>query len=204
MIFIEIVSDRDEENFELYRFYTSSHNPFVPAIIFHDPKGTFCLYGTIHSQECPMDALQVVYHFLMHGGKLMVDSHSSVLIALFTSFRIRTSRAILASIYFLLPAIVVPLYMTAVLKTKGLSVRTSHDSVCPDREVDYTKRILMVLSVGCFLLEHGELHVLLHTVLFTEDVIVVRTVPGICDRVLRIKSVDIPELIHERNKAVHI
>ena len=204
MIFIEIVPDRDEENFESYRIYASSHNPFVPAIILHDPKSTFCLYRTIHSQERPMDALQVVYHFLMHGGKLMVDPHSSILIALFASFCIRTSRAILASIYFFLPTIVIPPYMAAVLKMKGLSVRTSHDSVCPDREVNGPKQILMVFPVGCFLLEHSELHVLFHTVLFTEDVIILRAVSGICDRVLRIKTVDIPELIHERNKAVHI
>ena len=204
MIFIEIVPDRNEKYFEPYRIYTSSHYPFVPAIILHDPKGTFCLYGSIHSQEHSVDALQVVYHFLMHGGKLMVDSHSPVLIALFASFCIRTSRAILASIYFLLPAIVVPPYMAAVLKMKGLSVRTSHDSVCPDREVNGPKRILMVFPVCCLLLEHGELHVFFHTVLFTKDVVVVRTVSGICDRVLRIKAVDIPELIHKRNKAVHI
>ena len=36
------------------------------------------------------------------------------------------------------------------------------------------------------------------------DVIVVGTISGICDRVLRIKAIGIPELIHERNKAVHI
>ena len=68
MIFIEIVPDRDEKNFEPYGIYTSSHDPFVPAVVLHDPEGTFCLYGTVHSQECPMDTLQVVYHFLMHGG----------------------------------------------------------------------------------------------------------------------------------------
>ena len=100
--------DRDEENFEPYGIYTSSHNPFVPAIIFHDPKGTFCLYGTIHSQERSMDALQVVYHFLVHGGKLTVDPYSSVLIALSAFFCIRTSGAVLTSVYFLLPAIGVP------------------------------------------------------------------------------------------------
>ena len=125
MIFIEIVPDRDEKYFEPYRIYTSSHYPFVPAIILHDPKGTFCLYGSIHSQECSMDALQVVYHFLMHGGKLTVDPYSSVLIALSTPFRIRTSGAILASVYFLLPAIDVPFYMLAVLKVKGSHLDTA-------------------------------------------------------------------------------
>ena len=68
MILIEIVPDRDKENFEPYGINTSSHDPFIPAVILHDPKGAFCLYGTIHSQERPMDALQVVYHFLVHGS----------------------------------------------------------------------------------------------------------------------------------------
>ena len=151
-----------------------------------------------------MDALQVVDYFLMHGSKLSVNPYSSILIALSASFCIRTSGTVLALVYFLLAAIGVPLYMTAILKMKGLSVRTSHDSVCPDREVNCPKRILMVFPVSCFLLEHGELHVFFHTVLFTKDVVVVRTVSGICDRVLRIKAVDIPELIYKRNKAVHI
>ena len=117
--------DRDEKNFEPYGINTSSHDPFVPTVILHDPKGAFCLYGTVHSQERSMDALQVVYHFLMHGGKLTVDPYSLVLIALSTPFRIRTSGAILASVYFLLPAIDVPFYMLAVLKVKGSHLDTA-------------------------------------------------------------------------------
>ena len=112
--------DRDKENFEPYGINTSSHDPFIPAVILHDPKGAFCLYGTIHSQERPMDILQVVYHFLMHGGQLMVDPHGSVLIAFSASYCIRTSGAVLASVYFLLPSIGAPLYIAAVLQMKGL------------------------------------------------------------------------------------
>ena len=204
VVFIKILSDRNEKYLEPDRFDASSHDPPVPSVIFHDPKSTFGLYGTIHSQECPMDTLQVVYNFLMHGGKFPVDPYSTVSIALFTLFRIRASGTVLALVYFLLPPVCVPLYMAAALKMKGLPVRTSHDSVCPDRKVHCPERIFMVLLIGRFLLEHGELHVLFHTILFTEDVIVIGTVSGICDRVLRIKTVCIPELIHKRNKAVHI
>ena len=42
VIFIKIVSDRNEKYFKQYRFYSSSDNSFVPPIVFHDTKGTFC------------------------------------------------------------------------------------------------------------------------------------------------------------------
>ena len=54
MIFIKIVSDRNEKYFKQYRFYSSSDNSFVPPVVFHDTKGTFCLNGSVVScqQEC--------------------------------------------------------------------------------------------------------------------------------------------------------
>ena len=48
MIFIKIVSDRNEKYFKQYRFYSSSDNSFVPPVVFHDTKGTFCLNGSVH------------------------------------------------------------------------------------------------------------------------------------------------------------
>ena len=204
MVFIKILSDRNEKYFKPDGFDASTHDSLVPSVIFHDSKSTFCLYGSVHSQECSMDTLQVVYNLLMHGSELMVDPYSSVLIALFTLLCIRASGAVLASVYLLLPPVGVTLYMTAALKMKGLPIRTPHDTVWPDREVNRPERILTILPVRCFLLEHGELHVLFHTVLFTEDVVVIGTISGICYRVLRIKTVGITEPVHERNKAIHI
>lgn len=40
---------RNEKYFKQYRFYSSSDNSFVPPIVFHDTKGTFCLNGSVHS-----------------------------------------------------------------------------------------------------------------------------------------------------------
>ena len=48
VIFIKIVSDRNEKYFKQYRFYSSSDNSFVPPVVFHDTKGTFCLNGSVH------------------------------------------------------------------------------------------------------------------------------------------------------------
>ena len=48
VIFIKIVSDRNEKYFKQYRFYSSSYNSFVPPVVFHDTKGPFCLNGSVH------------------------------------------------------------------------------------------------------------------------------------------------------------
>ena len=48
VIFIKIVSDRNEKYFKQYRFYSSSDNSFVPPVVFHDTKGPFCLNGSVH------------------------------------------------------------------------------------------------------------------------------------------------------------
>ena len=37
-----------EKYFKQYRFYSSSDNSFVPPVVFHDTKGTFCLNGSVH------------------------------------------------------------------------------------------------------------------------------------------------------------
>ena len=43
----KILIDRDMKKKEC-RFYSSSDNSFVPPVVFHDTKGTFCLNGSVH------------------------------------------------------------------------------------------------------------------------------------------------------------
>ena len=87
---------------------------------------------------------------------------------------------------------------------KRLTIRAAHDSVLTDLEIDSTERILMILLIRRFLLEHRELHIFLHAVLLTEDVVVIGSVTGICNRILRVETIDVPKSIHQRNKAVHV
>ena len=35
-------------------------------VIFYNTKSTFCLDGTVHSKQRPLDTLKVLNHFLMH------------------------------------------------------------------------------------------------------------------------------------------
>ena len=110
MIFIKIVSDRNEKYFKQYRFYSSSDNSFVPPIVFHDTKSTFCLDGSVHPQKCSLDTFEIFYHFLMHRCKFAVDPNSTVFICLFTLFCVWTAGAIFTLIHFFLtPILVFPL-----------------------------------------------------------------------------------------------
>lgn len=88
-----------------------------------------------------------------------------------------------------------PLHFT-ILKIKAFPVWTTHDSVLPDWEIYCTKWIFMILLVSSFFLEHGELHIFFHSMLLTEDVIVVRTISGICDWILWIETIYILKLVH--------
>ena len=77
-----------------------------------------------------------------------------------------------------------------------LSVWTAHDSVISDWKVYRTERIFTILPVCRLLFKHCELHVFFDAILFAEDVVVVGSIAGIRNRILRIKTIDIPELIH--------
>ena len=65
---------------------SSSDNSFVPPVVFHDTKGTFCLNGSVHPQKRSLDVFEIFYHFLMHRCKFAVDPYSTVFICLFTLF----------------------------------------------------------------------------------------------------------------------
>ena len=186
------------------RFNPSSDDPLIPPVILHNAKSTFCLNRAVHSEQCSMYALQVVYDFLMHGCKFMIDTDRAVLFRLLASLCIWASGTILTLIHFFLPAILISIYMFTILKMERLTIRAAHDSVLTDLEIDSTERILMILLIRRFLLEHRELHIFLHAVLLTEDVVVIGSVTGICNRILRVETIDVPKSIHQRNKAVHV
>ncbi len=49
MVFIKIVTNRNQKNLHPHGFDPSSHDSLIPAVILHDPERTLCLYGTVHS-----------------------------------------------------------------------------------------------------------------------------------------------------------
>jgi len=113
--FIEILSDRNKINFQANRIDSSSRDSFVPTVTFYDSKCSFGLDGSIHSEQSTMDTFQIFYHFFMHSGKFMVDSHRSVFIGLFTFVCIWTSATVFTLVYFFLSSVLIPFYMLAVL-----------------------------------------------------------------------------------------
>lgn len=81
-------------------------------------------------------------------------------------------------------------------RIKVFPVWATHDSVFPDWKIYCTKWIFMVFLVSSLFLEHGKLHIFFHSLLLTEDVIVVRTISGICYWVLRIEAICSIKLVH--------
>ena len=132
----------------------------------------------------------------MHRCKFAVDPYSTVFICLFTLFCIWTAGAIFTLIHFFLTPILVPFYVFSILKIKAFPIWTTHDSAFPDWKIYCTKWIFMILLVCSLFLEHGKFHIFFHSMLPTEDVIVVRTISSICYWVLRIKAICSIKLVH--------
>ena len=98
--------------------------------------------------------------------------------------------------YIGLRPILVPFYVFSILKIKAFPIWTTHDSAFPDWKIYCTKWIFMILLVCSLFLEHGKFHIFFHSMLPTEDVIVVRTISSICYWVLRIKAICSIKLVH--------
>ena len=204
MEFIQVLPYRNEKNLESDGFNPSSNDPAVTTIVLHDPESAFRLDGTVHSEKGSLYAFQVLHDFMMHGGELPVDPDGAIFISFLTSFRIRAPGAVFAGIDLFLTSVVVPLYMLAVLQVERLPIWTAHDAIFPDWEIHCPELILMILFICRFLFEHRELHVLFHTILFTEDIVVIRTIAGIRHRILWIEAINVLKALHERYKAVHV
>ena len=85
-----------------------------------------------------------------------------------------------------------------------LVVRAAEITVIIGFEVRRTERIIAVSFILRFFLVHGKFHKFFHSVLLAVEVVVVRSVTGICDGVFGVKTIQRLELLHKRNKAVHI
>jgi len=151
-----------------------------------------------------MYAFQVLHDFMMHGGELPINPDGAIFISPLATFRIRTPGAVFAGIDLFLASVVVPLHMLAVLQMERLPIWTPHEAILPDREIHCPEWILIILFIYCFHFEHRELHVLLHTILFTEDIVVIRTIAGIRYTILWIEAINVLKALHERYKAVHV
>ncbi len=55
-----------------------------------------------------------------------------------------------------------------------------------------------------FFLKHWEFHIFFQSILFTENIVIIRAVTGIRYRIFGVESINIMELIHEGDETVHI
>ena len=121
-----------------------------------------------------------------------------------SGFCVWTSGTVFTLVVFFLTSILVSLYVFSIPKIKVFPVWTTHDSVFTNWKIYRSEWIFTILPVSSLFLEHGEFHILFHSMLFTKDVIVVRTISGICHWILRIKAICSIKLVHQRNKTIHV
>lgn len=105
IVFVQVVTDRNEIKLQFHEIQASAHNSFVAAILFHDAEGTFCLDGSVHSQQGSVSALQVIQNLLVHRSQFLVQTNGAIAVGLFALSRIRAVATILAFIDFFLSAI---------------------------------------------------------------------------------------------------
>ena len=108
IVFVQVVTDRNEIKLQFHEIQASAHNSFVAAILFHDAEGTFCLDGSVHSQQGSVSALQVIQNLPVHRSQFLVQPNRAIAVGLFTLFCVGTATAILAFIDFFLSTIQVP------------------------------------------------------------------------------------------------
>ena len=58
--FAYIKANRNHKNLQFDFGLTSSHQSFVPSVVFNDAESSFCLYESVHSQKGSVDTFKVI------------------------------------------------------------------------------------------------------------------------------------------------
>ena len=170
---VQVMTDRNKNNFEQHRIYTSAHDSPIVTVLFHNAKRAFGLNRTVCSQKRALDAVEIIKNLSVHGRQFFVYSYRSVFWRLFTCARVWTPGAIFTLKDFFLTNVPVSFYILPITEMKGFPVRTAHNAVLIDSEILRAVRVLVIPLIFAFFVVHGEFHIFLHAVLFAVYVVVV-------------------------------
>lgn len=173
IVFIQVVSNRNQVEFQFHEIQASAHDPLVAAILFHDAESAFRLDGSVHAQQGSVGTLQVVQDLPVHRGQFQVQLNTAIAVGLLALACVGTAAAILAFIDFFLSAIQVPFDCSSISKPEYFSARANQISGFVCLEVDCPEWVVPIFFIRRFLLVHWKLHELLHPVLLAVDVIVI-------------------------------
>ena len=189
VVFVEVVADRNEKKLGADEIETSSSRSSVIAVLLHDPEGTLSLDGSVPSQQSAVDGVQVLEHFPVDVGQLLIQSYGTVLVGLLALGGVGTVAAILTDIDLFLPSVVVAFDGPSVGESHPATVGADQLPLFVCLEVDGTEGVGRILLVLRLPLIHGELHVQAHPVRPAKQVVVVGAVACVGHRKLGVEPV---------------
>ena len=143
-----------------------------------------------------MNTVQVFKNLLVERSQFIVQPNDPVGLTLVTFGSVRTAAAIFTLVKFHGSPILVAFHRLCSEEKKLLVVRTNQPSLFIHPEIHSPVRIVTILFVLAFLFIHGELHVFLHAVFFTIQVIIQISITCICYRVFWVFMVSSLKFFH--------
>lgn len=159
MVLVQVKTTAYQGNLQNCLIYAPPSEPFVPSVGFYFPVGPLGLYGTIHAEQCAMNAVQVIENLFVERSQFIVQTNDSVMLAFVAFGSVWAAAAIFALVYFQGPPILVPFYRLCSKKEELFFVRTHQPSFFVYPKIYGTVWIVTILLVLTFLFEHWKFHV---------------------------------------------
>ena len=110
MVLVQVKTAAYQGNLQNCLVYAPSSEPLVSSVCLYFAISPFGLYGTVHTEQRAMNAVQVVENLLVYGCQFIVQPDDSVRSPFVTFGSVRTAATILALVKFYGPPILVALY----------------------------------------------------------------------------------------------
>ena len=128
MVFVQVKATAYQGNLQNCLVYASSAEPFVASVGFYFSISSLGLYGTIHPEQRPMNAVQVIENLSMERSQFIVQSNNTVRLTLVAFGSVRTTTAIFALVKFHGSPILVSFYRFCSEEEKFLVIWTNQSS----------------------------------------------------------------------------
>ena len=110
MVLVQVKTAAYQGNLQNCLVYAPSSEPFVSSVCLYFTISPFGLYGSVHSEQRTMNAVQVVEKLLVNGRQFIVQPDDSVRAAFVTFGSVWAAAAILALVKLYGSPVLVALY----------------------------------------------------------------------------------------------
>ena len=151
MVLVQVKTTAYQGNLQNCHVYAPSSEPFVPSVGFYFSVGSLRLYGTIHPEQRPMNAIQVVQNLFVERSQFIVQSNNTVRLTLVAFGFVRTTTAIFALVKFYGSPVLVSFHWLCSEEEKFLVIWTNQPSLFIYPEIHSTVWIVTILLILGFL-----------------------------------------------------